>query len=63
MELISEEFLSYGEAEHFARAITKHCYAITRIEDKKVIAKIHFYSITANGIENGGEYFAFANWA
>lgn len=62
VELISEDLTS-EEAEHFAKAMEKHSYAITSVVDNKVYAKVHYRSIEANGIENDGKYYVFANWA
>lgn len=62
VELISE-VLTPEEAEHFAKAMEKHSYAITSVADNKVYARVHYRSIEANGIENNGKYYVFANWA
>ena len=63
VELVSEPFDTDEEALHFAKALEKHCYAITKVEDQKVFAMAHYYSIFANGIESDFEYYTFANWA
>ncbi len=70
ISIISEPFESREFAEHFAKAIEKHCCAVTEaIEEDgqyRVKARAHVYSIRSyyyDHDDNGEVQYCFANWA
>lgn len=62
IEIISQQFDTQAEAEHFAAAFIKHHRAIAEESGCIVYGKAHLYSIVANFDRKYG-YFEFANWA
>jgi hypothetical protein len=68
IELVSEVFESKEEAEHFARAFEKHCFAKVLVRETYtageyiVFGNVHVFSVSANYREKEGHY-VFANWA
>jgi hypothetical protein len=68
VELVSEVFESEGEAEHFSKALEKHCCAAVQVKrtytqgEYIVFAKAHVFSVSANYRKKDG-FYKFANWA
>lgn len=62
IQLLSEELSSPEEAEHFARAVEKHCYCSAEPHGNIVCANIRLRQITANWRDDLAG-FEFANWA